>query len=64
VTVEGAAPVRPGEPLIAFGLAADRGYFKTLQVRLVRGRFFTPRDPSGGPVAIINESMSQKCWPN
>ena len=64
VTVEGAPPARPGEPLIAFIRAVDANYFPTLQVRLLKGRFFDGRDVSGPPVAIINETMARKCWPD
>ena len=41
----------------------DPYYFQTLQVRLLRGRFFDAHDPAGPPVAIINDSMARKCWP-
>ena len=62
VGVEGVT-LRPGEQLIAFGRSIDPKYFATLQVRLLRGRFFTPMDPAGPPVAIINETLARRCWP-
>jgi predicted permease len=31
---------------------------------LLNGRFFDEHDPSGGPVAIINETMARQCWPD
>jgi len=64
VTVEGAPPPRPGEKLIVFQRSIDPKYFQTLQVRLLKGRFFNAHDPSGPPVAIINEAMARRCWPN
>ena len=64
VTVEGAPPRGPGERLIAFTRVIDPKYFPAMQVRLLKGRFFDQRDPSGGPVAIINETLARRCWPN
>ncbi len=64
VQAEGAPAEKPGESVIAFFRSVDPGYFSALQVRLIRGRFFTERDPAGAPVAIINESMARRFWPN
>ncbi len=63
VVPEGAPPVRPGEQKIVFARAIDPEYFRVMQVRLLRGRFFTGRDPAGPPVAVINETMARRCWP-
>jgi predicted lysophospholipase L1 biosynthesis ABC-type transport system permease subunit len=39
-------------------------YFRALQIRLRRGRFFTDRDGvAGQPVAIVNEAFAAKYWP-
>ena len=64
VWAEGAPPSKSGESLIAFFRSVDPDYFRALEVRLVRGRFFTERDPAGTPVAIINEAMARRLWPN
>jgi len=64
VVVEGAPPPRPGERLIVFGRSVDARYFETIKVRLLRGRFFLAKDPTGPPVAIINDAMARRCWPN
>ena len=64
IVVEGAPPQAPNERLIAFVRTVDPGYFPTIQVRLLRGRFFTPRDSAGPLVAIVNESLARRCWPN
>ncbi|MGO8732032.1 MAG: ABC transporter permease [Terriglobia bacterium] len=64
VTIEGAPPLRPGEKLIVFERSIDPDYFWTMGVRLLRGRFFDGRDPDRTPVAIINEAMARRCWPN
>lgn len=44
--------------LIYYGVT--RGYFKTLQIPLIRGRLFNDRDTLGAPrVALINQAMAQ-----
>jgi putative ABC transport system permease protein len=64
VVIEGAPAPGSGDRLIAFVRTVDPGYFPTMQVRLLRGRLLTSRDSSGPPVAIINEAMARRCWPN
>ncbi|HKP80581.1 MAG TPA: ABC transporter permease [Pyrinomonadaceae bacterium] len=41
-------------------------YFETLGIPLIRGRDLTPEDMQQGaiPVAVINEKMAQRYWPN
>jgi len=63
VMIEGAPVRRPDDRLIAFVRTADPGYFPSMQVRLLRGRYFEPRDSVGPPVAMINETMARRCWP-
>ncbi|PYT90664.1 MAG: hypothetical protein DMG36_20310 [Acidobacteria bacterium] len=41
------------------------GYFDALRIPLVRGRLFTDADRQGTTsIAIINEAMAKKFWPN
>jgi predicted permease len=42
------------------------GYFETLSIPLLRGRTFAPRDndPNATPVAVINQSLARKYFPN
>lgn len=41
------------------------GYFDTLKIPLVRGRFFTRQDKAAAPgVVIVNKSFAQHYWPN
>ena len=41
------------------------GYFRTLGVRLVRGRFLEDSDQQQTvPVAVVNETMARAYWPN
>jgi putative ABC transport system permease protein len=40
---------------------ADEGYFSTLRVKLVRGRFFTAQDNATSvPVVVINEALAKQ----
>ncbi|HXU69647.1 MAG TPA: ABC transporter permease [Polyangia bacterium] len=41
------------------------GYFETLGVRLVRGRFFAASDDAQAPpVVVVNETLARRYWPN
>src|SRR5262245_5324258 len=45
--------------------AATTGYFSTMKIPLIRGRFFDDRDTmESQPVALIDESMQRKYWPD
>ena len=64
--IEGRPPPAPGEvALNAADVSARAGYFETMRIPLLRGRFFDETDRAGTqPVAIINEAMVRKFWPN
>ena len=52
-----------GEEMDAILRAADPGYFRTLGIRVVRGRAFTNTDVAGAPrVAIVNESVARETF--
>ncbi|MGH9384369.1 MAG: ABC transporter permease [Vicinamibacterales bacterium] len=41
------------------------GYFETMGIRLLRGRFFEAADgPQASTVAVINESFARRFWPD
>ncbi|HQR35390.1 MAG TPA: ABC transporter permease, partial [Blastocatellia bacterium] len=45
--------------------AATPDYFKTMGIPLIRGRYFEERDTAESlPVAVIDQSLAQKYWPN
>ena len=44
---------------------ATADYFKTMSIPLIRGRYFTESDTRDSqPVAIIDEALARKYWPN
>jgi predicted permease len=46
-------------------VTVDEGYFHALGVRLLGGRTFEPRDDADAPgVAVINQAMARRFWPN
>lgn len=56
---------RPGEVLGARFSAVSRDYFSTMQIGLVKGRYFNSEDaPEGSPAAIINQTLARQFWPN
>lgn len=61
--VEG-RPVAKGDQPSADFFAVDPNYFKTMGIRMVRGRDFTERDDKkGAPVIIVNEAFAKKHFP-
>jgi len=45
--------------------AATTDYFSTMRIPIIRGRFFDDRDTmESQPVAIIDETMAKKYWPD
>jgi putative ABC transport system permease protein len=46
-------------------IAVTPNYFATLRTPLVQGRDFNDRDTAGAPfVAIVNQTMAKRFWPN
>jgi len=49
----------------AFGTSVSPDYFRTLNIPLLRGRFFNLQDAAGkAPVMIINEDLARHYFPN
>ena len=54
----------PGNEPDAEILTVSPEYFRTLGIRLLAGRTFTPQDIPGHPtVLVINQTMAQRFWP-
>jgi putative ABC transport system permease protein len=58
-----------GQPLperdTALFVGAGPGFFETMQITLMSGRGFTPRDNAAGtPVAVISEAYAERFFPN
>jgi predicted permease len=64
IHVEGYNPP-PGQELQADMRTASSDYFRTMQIPLVSGRFFSDQDNLDSPqVAIIDQKFAQRFWPH
>jgi predicted permease len=64
INVEGYAPP-PGQELQADIRIASTDYFRTMEIPLRKGRFFTEGDSADKlQVVIIDEKFAQRFWPN
>jgi predicted permease len=56
---------RPGEDSSAWQYIVDDRYFPLMETRILRGRAFNDRDTASSPrVAIVNETLAARAWPN
>lgn len=57
--------MRPGESVISpFAMNVTPGYFETMGIELVRGRFFEDGDDAKAlPVIIVDERLARRFWP-
>jgi putative ABC transport system permease protein len=63
--IEGEAPAPPGQEKTSAVTVCDTGYFRTLKIPLLRGRFFTEQEmQEKRDVVIINEALAQQFFPN
>jgi len=63
-TVEGHPPANPADVPRANIRRITSGYFSTMRIPLIEGRFFNERDRDDSPpVAIVNQTMSSAYWP-
>jgi len=63
INVEGYAPP-PGQELQVDQRTASPDYFRTMQIPLVAGRYFTEQDgPDSQQVAILDAKFARRFWP-
>jgi len=64
INVEGFTPA-PGQELQVDIRAASPDYFRTMDIPLVQGRFFTTHDtPDSQAAMIIDQKFAQRFWPH
>jgi predicted permease len=65
INVEGFIP-QPGQELQVDQRAASPSYFQTMQIPLLKGRFFTVHDlaQNAQHVVVIDEKFAQRFWPH
>jgi len=65
ISIEGGEAGRQSDAPLAIIATVDLDYFKTLGLGVLRGRDFTDADRDRSiPVAIVNERMAERYWPN
>ncbi|HKW32974.1 MAG TPA: ABC transporter permease [Candidatus Acidoferrum sp.] len=65
ITIEGQEARKKSEAISAVMDTVDLNYFSTMGIPLVEGRDFSENDRDiSTPVAIINDTMAAKYWPN
>jgi putative ABC transport system permease protein len=55
---------RPGEPVPAAAMVVSARYFQTLGLAIRQGRTFEDGEPWRPLVAVINEAMARRLWPD
>jgi len=64
-SIVGNAPLPPGKSPTADYATVSPGYFRTMGIPLLRGRFFSDQDsPSSPKVAVISEALARRYFPN
>jgi putative ABC transport system permease protein len=65
ITIEGYNPASGENMIQADQRIASVGYFETMKIPLIRGRFFTEHDGKESvQVAVIDQNMARTYWPN
>jgi macrolide transport system ATP-binding/permease protein len=65
ISIEGREPARQADAPLAVVATVDLDYFTVLGLGVTRGRDFTDADRERAlPVAIVNERMAERYWPN
>jgi len=65
VMVEGQETTNPKDAVVAVNLYAEPGYFKTMNIQLVSGRFLSEQDTIDAPLAaMVDEMFVARFFPN
>lgn len=64
VLIEGEPAPRRWDAPVSWRRIVDPAYFRVMRIPLIRGREFTSHDSGSPLVAIINETMARRFWPN
>lgn len=65
ITIEGYDPASGQSMIQADSRIASVGYFETMKIPLIGGRFFNDQDTKDSmSVAIVDENMARSYWPN
>jgi putative ABC transport system permease protein len=62
--IEGRPIPRPEEVPIVWFRMTNEGYFRAMEIPLLKGRFFNEQDATGPPVAIVNSTLARRFWPD
>jgi putative ABC transport system permease protein len=64
-TIEGEPPPAPGQDHVCDVSVCDNGYFRALNVRLLRGRLFSEREMvERSNVVVVNEALVRQYFPH
>jgi putative ABC transport system permease protein len=64
ITVEGQEVTNARDTVVAVNLSVTPNYFRTMEIPLVTGRYFTEQDKTDAPgVAVIDELMAARFFP-
>jgi predicted permease len=65
ITIEGYQPSAGQDAIQSDARVAGVGYFETMSIPLIKGRFFDEHDTEDSlPVIVIDENMARNYWPN
>src|SRR5690606_2674114 len=63
--IEGRPPAQPGDDQSANHRVVSPGYFETLGIPLIRGRFISAQDTADAPMAaVIDQAFADRHFPN
>ena len=60
----GSSGTASGDPVRAAAIVASHGYFESLGLKVRQGRSFSDNDPSRPRIALVDEAMAQRLWPD